>query len=124
MTDKKVDEVLEEAIFLKAGRSMLVNGRYICTLKGEFSLWEDDPNSKSAFKTADVEIFDETDGTTSAGKFQIQIAPDLQDSMPYGTLAFIDEADKSKWRMHTVVSAQILEPKPNKYVPLNGSQSW
>lgn len=116
MTDKKADEALEEAIFLKAGRSVLLNGRYVCTLKGKFSLWEDDPNSKSAFKTADVEIFDEADGTTSTGKFQIQIAPDLQDNMPYGTLAFIDEADKSKWRLHTVVSVKILDPKPNGYV--------
>lgn len=115
-TDKKADETLEDAIFLEAGRSVLLNGRYVCTLKGEFSLWEDDPNSKSAFKTADVEIFDEATGATSSGKFQIQISPDLQDSMPYGTLTFVDEADKSKWRLHTVVSAKILEPKPNNYV--------
>lgn len=111
-------DILEEVIFLKTGQSVLVNSRYVCVLKSEFSRWKD-PNSNSVLKTADVEIFDKTNDVVSGGKLQIQVSPDLMDGTPYGALVFIDVADKSKWHMYTIVNAKILELKPKSFKHAN-----
>lgn len=107
-------DILEEVIFLKTGQRVLVNNRYVCILKSKFSRWED-PNSNSVLKTADVEIFDKTNDAVSGGKLQIQVSPDLMDGMPYGALIFIDDADKSRWHMYTIVNTKILELKPKSF---------